>query len=173
MRSRIRPLMVCLLVVPLAVMASSPPAHAIHFYRGTTNGCAPSDGPTTDDPGPSGPLGATVTVGHNTFNDTPTGFDIFPAQIHVKAGQSVTWVWKSSHCHSVKSDAPGLFYSKFLYPTAPPESPQAVPGFFDYPLLDETPTLSYTHTFSSPGTFAYACEHHAAIGMAGTVVVDP
>jgi plastocyanin len=165
--------MALLLLVPLALMASTPSAHAIHFYRGPGGGCVPADGATTDDVGTPGTVGAVVTVGHNTFNDTLTGFDVLPAVIHVKAGQAVKWVWKSAHCHSVLGDAAGSFYSKFVYPTQAPESPQVVPGFFEYPVLDQTPTLSYTHTFTTAGSYAYHCEHHASIGMTGTVIVDP
>ena len=34
------------------------------------------------------------------------------------------------------------------------------------------PGQSYSHTFSSAGTFAYHCQYHQALGMVGTVVVQ-
>lgn len=147
------------------MVAAAPGAEAIHFYRGPGGGCTPADGPTTDDPGPSGPVAATVKVMHNTFNDAATGLPTTT----VAAGEAVTFTWNSSHCHSVDGDG---FSSGFHYPTAAPESPQVVPGFFDYPVPDDTPTLSYTRTFTAPGTYEISCVHHAAIGMVGTIVVE-
>ncbi len=155
----------------LALVVSAAPAGAIHFYRGPASGCTAADGATTNDPvGGSGPVAATVMVMHNTFNDAATGL---PVTV-VDAGDAVRWMWNSSHCHSVgnKTATPGTFYSGFLYPTAAPESPAAAPGFFHYPVPDTTPSLSYTRTFTTPGTYQYACEHHGAIGMVGTVVVQ-
>jgi plastocyanin len=172
MRFRVRPLAACLLTVPLMLAASTPSAHAIHFYRGPGGGCTPADGAITDDPtGGGGPVGAIVQIGHNTFSEVNvSGFGVLPGEVHVKVGSAVQWTWNSAHCHSVKADS---FYSLFHYPTAPPESPLVAPGAFEYPILDDTPTLSYTHTFNAVGTYAYACEHHASIGMTGTVIVDP
>jgi plastocyanin len=151
-------------VLVLGMMAA--PAHAIHEYRGPGGGCTPADGPTTDDAAASGPVAATISVLHNTFNDKATGLP----QTHVKVGDSVVWEWASAHCHSVQAAG---FYSGFHYPTAEPESPHVLPGLFDYPVPDDTPTLSYRHTFTTVGSYSYACEHHASIGMIGTIVVDP
>lgn len=158
-------------VATLALAAGVPSAQAIHFYRGTGSGCSAADGPTTDDPeGTTQNVTATVVVGHNTFSEgvsglaAPTG-----VETRIKAGDSITWTWNSSHCHSVTGQG---WDSGFHYPTEAPESQQVAPGAFDYPLLDETPTLSYTRTFTTPGTFAYSCVHHASIGMTGVVIVD-
>ncbi len=158
----------------LTLLGGTPSAHAIHFYRGTGGGCSAADGPTTDDPEGTTPnVTATVVVGHNTFSTGVSGLAVGgPVETRVKAGESITWTWNSSHCHSVTSTAAGAFDSGFHYPTAPPESPQVVPGFFDHPILDDTPTLSYTRTFTTPGTYAYFCVHHSSIGMNGVVVVD-
>lgn len=139
----------------------APAASAVHFYRGPGGNCTPADGPTGDLLPPS----AQVMVMHNTFNDSSTALPITV----ISAGQTVMWTWNSSHCHSAQAAS---FYSGFHYPTAAPESPQAVPGFFDYPVPDMTPTLSYTHQFTTPGVYQYACEHHAAIGMVGVVIVQ-
>lgn len=179
MRSRWVQMSIFGATVALIVAASLPPAHAIHFYRSTDGGCAPADGPTTDDPVDTVPnVTATVVVGHNVFGEgiAGTGFDVqtllTPPEVHIKAGESITWTWNSAHCHSV-TGSDSSFDSGFIYPVTPPESLRAVPGFFEYPLLDDTPTLSYTHTFTTPGTFDYFCVHHASIGMNGVVVVAP
>ena len=171
-------------MVFLVVAASLSPAHAIHWYRNTDGGCAPADGALTDDPVDTVTnVSATVAVGHNTFGDriTGTGFSLYtlrhPYATRIKAGESITWTWNSAHCHSVTSTAQvsgtPIFDSGFFYPTTPPESPQVAPGLFEYPLLDETPTLTYTHTFTTPGVFDYFCVHHASIGMNGVVLVEP
>ena len=157
--------------VAMVMLMAAPGAQAVHFYRGSGGGCTPADGATTNDPAASGTVAATVLVMHNTFNDSATGLPVTT----IKAGEAVRWTWNSSHCHSVGNKAdtsPGGFYSGYHYPTATPESPQVVPGFFDYPVPDMTPTLSYTRTFTTPGTYQYTCEHHAAIGMVGAVVVQ-
>ena len=156
------------------------PASAVHFYRGngaggTGSGCSPSDGALSGDTGPSGPSGATIKLGHNAYDDgsdfkAVTGFSNQPPTTTIDVGESVTWTWNSSHCHSVTSGS--LFNSGLIYPTSPPESPKVVPGFFEYPVLDSTPTLSYTRTFMTTGTYTYFCMHHASIGMTGTIVVQ-
>ncbi|MCA1834400.1 MAG: plastocyanin/azurin family copper-binding protein [Actinomycetota bacterium] len=144
-------------------MAAVPSAQAFHLYRGPGGGCTPADGATGDAATPA----STVLMLHNTFNDTATGTPI--TRIH--AGDAVKWTWNSVHCHSVLSDT-GAFYSEFHYPTTEPTSPHVAPGLFDYPVLEENATLSWTHVFSTPGTFTYACEHHNVIGMHGVVIVE-
>lgn len=176
----------------LVFFALAIPASAFHFFRGDERGgcsaaiapvgggparqCCPATGEISDDPGGvHGPLGATVAVAHNTFNDLASGTPITVIQ----AGQSVRWQWFSSHCHSVQStdanptSANGNFYSGFRYPTNPPEGePIVAPGLFDYPVPDTTPDLTFVHTFSQPGVYDYRCEHHWEIGMVGVVLVQ-
>jgi plastocyanin len=170
--------------VSVVLAAGLPSAHAFHFYRSTDGGCAPADGTLSDDPPETiQDVTATVVLGHNVFGEglAGTGFSVetllAPTETHIRAGESITWTWNSAHCHSVTATdqvagAP-IFDSGFLYPITPPESPRVAPGLFEYPLLDETPTLSYTHTFATPGTYDYFCVHHASIGMNGVVIVDP
>ena len=165
--------------VVIVLAAGLPGANAIHFYRSTDGGCSAADGALTDDPPETLPIGNTnVVVGHNTFSEGVLGTGIgvrdflVPVETRIRAGESITWTWNSAHCHSVTSVDPG-FDSGFIYPVTPPESPRVLPGIFEYPILDDTPTLSYTHTFTTPGTYEYFCVHHEAIGMRGVVVVQP
>jgi plastocyanin len=166
-------------VCVIVVLSASLPANAIHWYRGTTAGCSEADGALTDDPqGTEQNVAATVVVGHNTFSEGISGFSTSgPVETHIDVGESITWTWNSAHCHSVTSEAlvpdttTPVFDSGFHYPKTPPESAQVVPGAFEYPMLDETPTMSYTRTFPTAGTYAYYCVHHASIGMNGVVVV--
>lgn len=155
-----------------------PSAEAVHFYRSTDADCSAKSGDTTDgdttDEDTTVPedVAAEVVLGHNTFHDTSNGTPVTT----VEEGESVRWAWSSSHCHSVTAvptDEEGepVFDSGFHYPTEEPESPQAVPGAFEYPVPDPTPDLTYTHTFEEPGTYQYVCVHHGAIGMVGAVQV--
>lgn len=139
-----------------------PAADAVHFYRGTGGGCSAADGAL----GAAVTPAATVMLGHNTFNDPATGY--LPITV-INAGEAVQWTWNSAHCHSVTGDG---FNSGLIYPTTAPTSPRAVPGLFDYPVLESAPTLSYTRIFPTAGVFPYSCVHHGAIGMAGIVVVQ-
>ena len=154
-----------ILIAIVVAFAAGSPAQAIHFYRGPGGGCTPADGALSD--GGGGAPAGTIQVLHNTFNDAATGL---PVTV-VPAGSSLTWTWNSAHCHSVKASG-GQFYSGFHYPTTVPTSPAGVPGFFDYPVLESNPTLSYSITFTDPGIYTYFCEHHQAIGMNGIVIVQ-
>lgn len=150
-----------------AAMVVAPAAQAFHFYRGPAQGCTPKDGelydPGTDLENPP-VAAAAVTLGHNSYHDSESGGPV--TQINV--GESVRWTWNSSHCHSVGS---ATFDSGFHYPTQAPDAPEFLPGIFHYPFLD-FPTLAYTHTFTAPGIYNYACVHHGVIGMHGIVIVE-
>ncbi len=170
--------------VAIIVAAGLPSAHAVHWYRSTDGGCSAAAGALTDDPPNTvQDVTATVVLGHNTFSEGLAGSGLSieslmtPTETRIKAGESILWTWNSAHCHSVTSTNTSagkrLFDSGFHYPTTPPESQAVVPGFFEYPLLDSTPTLNFTHTFTTPGTYAYFCVHHTSIGMNGVVVVEP
>ncbi|MGH2725886.1 MAG: plastocyanin/azurin family copper-binding protein [Actinomycetota bacterium] len=171
--------------VGLILAAGLPSAHAVHFYRSTDGGCAPADGALTDDPPETTPTDVVgVVVGHNTFSEGLAGSGLSvesllaPTETHVKAGEAITWTWNSAHCHSVtstgfSSGTTRIFESGFVYPVTPPETPRLLPGLFEYPILDDTPTLSFTHTFTTPGTYDYFCVHHSSIGMNGVVIVEP
>jgi plastocyanin len=151
----------------VAAMFVAPEAQAIHLYRNTGGGCSAADGELTDDPhGTHGPLVTTVELAHNAYIDQTSLTPV--TRIH--SGDAVKWTWNSAHCHSVTFSG---WDSGFHYPTTAPDSPQAIPGLFEYPVLTDSPSLSYVHTFTSPGTFTYLCVHHSSIGMQGVVIVDP
>jgi plastocyanin len=150
--------------VLFVAMAMAPNAQAFHLYRGPGGGCTPLDGATGD--GAQVTPAATVKMLHNVYTDTSNNLPV----THIRIGQAVKWTWNSVHCHSVTG---GDFDSGFHYPTKEPTSIHAVPGFFDYPVLEDVATLTYTHVFAAAGTFQYACVHHNVIGMQGVVIVDP
>ena len=69
-----------------------------------------------------------------------------PARLTVAVGDTVTWTNADSSPHTVTSED----------------------GTFDSGNLDEGQVFS--HTFTTPGTFAYRCEYHS--DMTATVVVE-
>ncbi len=146
----------------LTALLLAAPSTAIHFYQGTGSGCSSAP---AGDLGEGGAGDHTVEVLHNTFNDATNASPITA----VSAGDSVTWRWVSVHCHSVSGTG---WDSGFHWPAGASTGVQAVPGFFDYPLPDETPSLTYTRTFTEPGIHLYSCVHHAIIGMQGAVIVS-
>ena len=73
-----------------------------------------------------------------------------PKQLTVPVGTTVVWKSEGHHEHTVTADN-GAFRSDDLHMDA-----------------------QFTHTFATPGTFAYHCKYHGAaggVGMAGTIVV--
>ena len=95
-------------------------------------------------------MAASVSVVDNAF---------VPKVITISVGQSVTWISSGSNPHTVTADS-GAFDSS-------PSCPASIPSCLQK-------GESYTHTFSSIGTFPYHCKIHGAaggIGMSGVVVV--
>ena len=75
------------------------------------------------------------------------GFKFSPQTLTIKVGDSVAWTNSDSASHTATSDAGSEI---------------------------DSPTLSngqsYSHTFTTTGTFAYHCSFHS--GMKGTIVVE-
>jgi LPXTG-motif cell wall-anchored protein len=95
-------------------------------------------------------LAASVSIVDNSFG---------PKVITIKVGESVTWSDGGNNPHTVTSDT-GAFDSS---PNCPTQLSSC---------LHKGQTFS--HTFSSVGTFPYHCKIHGAaggIGMSGTIVV--
>jgi plastocyanin len=109
-------------------------------------GCSPSAATNA----PSGavvPTTAVVPVTGNEAKVTISGFAFGPASITVKTGQTVTWTNQDNAAHTVVADDNSW------------ASPNIAKG------------ESYTHTFTSAGTFTYHCSIHPT--MKATVVVSP
>ena len=148
-----------LLVLSAVVGLLALPAGAIHLFP-----LVPGD--------PTGDCGATLqadpgtSAGHVgvfgfSFKDHHSG----TSTSQVKAGDSVTWLWEAAHCHSVTFESDQV---------AGTDGGQ--PGGFDgsEPMLvkPDGAKNTFTATFPAPGTYQYACVHHASLGMVGTVVVQ-
>ncbi len=76
-----------------------------------------------------------------------SNFAFSPATLTIKVGDTVTWTNKDSVQHTVTSDS-GSELGSSPIPTG----------------------QSYSHTFSSAGTFAYHCSIHTT--MHGTIIVQ-
>jgi plastocyanin len=94
---------------------------------------------STGPPNP-GPFTGTITIGDDFFS---------PSSVTINAGDSVTWVWKGSHDHSVTSD-PGN------------------PVSFDSGIKTSG---KFGFRFTSANTTHYHCEVHS--NMKGTITVKP
>lgn len=111
---------------------------------GAADGSTP-DGGAADTSTPAGPTTVTVAVTSNVFT---------PAEVTIKVGDTVKWVWGGG-IHNVVSGlscAPnGTFTSGA--PTG------------------DTSTV-FSRTFDTAGTFDYYCEVHCTVGMTGRVIVQ-
>jgi plastocyanin len=144
-------------VLALLFGAVSTPAHAIHFF----NGCG-----KTLQAAPSGSA-ATVSVAGFAFTDSATTTSV----THIKAGDSVTWRWDDTFCHSVTEGLAGAqSYGVAQQVPAPSFTTHGTNNVLAEP---DGANNSFSHTFDQPGVYKYYCDHHIEVGMQGTVVVDP
>jgi plastocyanin len=90
-----------------------------------------------------------------------------PAELTIKAGESVTWVNDSPIAHTSTDDL-----SANPVAQAHPEYTQLPAGADAWNSGFVAPGQSFTHTFTVPGTYAYICIPHALSGMRGAVTVE-
>jgi plastocyanin len=108
--------------------------------------CGGSSGGAMAMPAGGGPAPASGAPAHTDLVQI-TNFAFAPAVITVVAGATVTWTNEDTTQHDVFAPPVGL----------------------RSPVLNQND--SYTHSFSSPGTYRYICSIHPF--MQGTVVVMP
>lgn len=94
-------------------------------------------------------LGLPSTAAHaaGQYQVRMSGYGFTPRTLTVTAGSTITWTNQDTAPHDVRS-------------TSGPQS-------FHSPMLDKGG--SWSHTFTSPGTYSYLCTVHA--GMTGQLVV--
>ena len=108
-----------------------------------TDGGTVNQVPTNVDnpnPGPPGTGSASIAV-------SIEGFAFSSADLTIKAGDMVTWTNNDSAPHTVTSDAGSELGSETI-----------------------SSGKTYSHTFTTPGTYAYHCGLHPS--MRGTVTVE-
>ncbi len=117
-------------------------------------GSSPMSANTGSSPtgGKGGGVSTAVTIADYSYS---------PGTIPVSAGTTVKWTNTGMYGHTVTSDMPGGFDS----------------GTINGPMGDGyggmTAGGSFSHTFSSAGTYAYHCSIHGAAVMHGTITVNP
>ncbi len=83
---------------------------------------------------------------HNTYNVAVQNFAFTPADLSIKVGDTVVWTNSDSASHTVVSDSGSEISSSSL-----------------------STGQTYSHTFSSTGTFNYHCSIHPS--MKGQITV--
>lgn len=126
---------------------------------GALSGCTQS-GASGDDSGGDGvPAETDVVVGP----DSALAFE--PESLTVSAGETVTW-WFASSSHNVSCRPEHADVA---------ELPAGAEPFASYDGDDRYATdpmgSTYSHTFSTPGEYVYACVPHIPHGMVGEIVV--
>jgi plastocyanin len=97
-----------------------------------------------------------------TIDMTSAPYQFSPATLTVPAGTTVTWTTTSSDAHTVTDDP-----SKAV--TATDAALPAGVEPWDSGLV--ATGQSYSHTFTTPGTYKYFCIPHESLGMVATVTV--
>jgi plastocyanin len=118
--------------------------------------------PTSVTPSSPPSSSTAVTVGANG------GTSFTPATVSINTGGTVTWTWPAGSLpHTVTSGHPGAPDGMFCsLPAGQTASAQSCAGS----AYAQTGPATFSHTFTSPGTFPYFCQVHGAM-MTGTVTV--
>jgi|AntRauTorcE11898_2_1112593.scaffolds.fasta_scaffold12452_3 plastocyanin len=118
----------------------------------TTTGSEPTtDAETTTESNTTSDGSTRVVVGPNG------DFRFAPSSVTVPVGDTVEWTW-SSGGHNILVDS------------KPEESDWTGTESLEGSVYDAG--YSHSHTFDTPGTYAYYCSPHRASGMTGEVVVE-
>lgn len=92
------------------------------------------------------------TADPNVVEVKVDGHDFDPPEVHIKANQTVRWVWISG-THNVISGAACTPDGKFGSGNT-------------------ASSTTFEHEFRAAGSFPYYCDPHCAIGMKGMVIVE-
>ena len=90
------------------------------------------------------------------------GFSFSPSSLTIQVGDTVQWMW-STGGHTVTSGSQCNPDGQFCSPSDS-DCASALPS---------SQGATYSHTFSTAGTFPYFCIPHCSFGMVGTIVVQP
>jgi len=112
---------------------------------------SPSSSPATSSPG-------TTASGPSTAEIIGSDFQWTPSTVSIKVGDSVHWSWTQG-IHNLAQSASSADITALDG------------GFRNGPCCSTNG--EFTHTFDTAGTFFFICENHAALGMKGSIVVEP
>lgn len=157
---RMRQIVLAGLAAVGVLFLAAPSAEAIHLFPLTPvfdplgHDCEQNLTAAPSDPD------ATVFVAGFNFVDADTG----TSTTSVSTGETVNWQWLADHCHSVR----------FVSSNAPVPGTEGGTTFNNENLvrMNGLGNDSFSVTFNQSGTYSFFCEHHAALGMTGAVVVD-
>jgi plastocyanin len=155
-------------VVEQLTSAGSPTTTTTTTAGTTTTGSGSS---TTTSPTTTTALTSTTMGGPTTHTVMvgPSGALVFdPATLPIHVGDTVKWVWASPGHSVVSGTVSGnplmeMSDGKFCSPN------DTNCGSFQLSDVGAT----YSHTFTTTGTFPYFCLPHGTLGMAGTIDVTP
>lgn len=132
-----------------SITVKAPPGATITPPADTPTAVPPTESPSLLPGGPatvdeSGVLAAVARL----VEVDQTEYAFAPAQLTINAGDTVRWVNRGALQHNATADN----------------------GAWASPLL-MAPGVSFSHTFTTAGTFSYRCTLHATNGQVGTIVV--
>lgn len=93
-------------------------------------------------------------AGQTSYSVSASNYQFSPKNLTITAGDEVVWT-NSSGNHNVNGD-------KATFPSNPVSFGNSLGTGWTYKFV-----------FNTPGTYNYQCDPHAAMGMAGQVVVNP
>ena len=113
----------------------------------------------------SGPAvdGMTPAEVDATVQMTPS-LQFAPNAITIQSGDTVEFQNISAFAHTVSTEADT---------TAEQQATRLPSGAMAFNSGSIAPGETFTHTFTTPGTYQYFCEPHLGSGMIGTVIVTP
>ena len=119
-------------------------------------------------------VAACATTGPAVDGVTPAGVDktvdmtatlqFAPTAVTINSGETVEFRNISTFTHTVSTVADTPIETQAVMLPAGAEA-------FDSGAI--APGETFTHTFTTPGTYRYFCEPHVGQGMIGTVIVNP
>ena len=93
-----------------------------------------------------------------------SSLSFLPAEIKIKAGETIEWRNRSLQAHTVTTDPVLVRQPRRI------SVPEGATVFDSGPVW---PGEVWRRTFTVPGTYEYTCVPHERFGMYGTIVVEP
>lgn len=119
-------------------------------------------------------VAACATTGPAVDGITPAGVDetvemtaalrFAPTAVTINSGETVEFSNISTFTHTVSTVADSVIEQQAV------KLPAGAAAFDSGPIA---PGATFTHTFTTPGTYQYFCQPHVGQGMIGTIIVNP
>ncbi|MGE0794739.1 MAG: plastocyanin/azurin family copper-binding protein [Microbacteriaceae bacterium] len=112
---------------------------------------------------PSATEGGSADAANEVTIEMTDALKFSPQRVTIKVGGTVTWENPSTVVHTATGDPDKVADADNV---SLPDGAEAWDSGF------VRPGDSFSHTFTEPGTYEYACIPHEGVGMVGTVVVE-